>query len=70
MAELVDLALRTTSAALETAASTATVVAETSPCSDRNDFDGRIGLRISALFVMLIGSLCGKTAGHEPLVCA
>jgi hypothetical protein len=30
-------------------------------CSSENDFDGRIGLRISALFVILIGSTLGES---------
>lgn len=45
---------------MDIAASSATAVAAQGPCSDGNDFDGRIGVRISALFVILIGSLCGK----------
>ena len=28
-------------------------------CTSDNDFDGRIGLRISAIFVILVGSLFG-----------
>lgn len=36
--------------------------AEESPvgCNSENDFDGRIGLRVSALFVILIGSTLGE----------
>lgn len=29
-------------------------------CSSRNEFDGRIGIRISAIFVILAGSLFGE----------
>lgn len=29
-------------------------------CDAGNDYDGRIGLRVSAIFVILIGSLFGK----------
>lgn len=29
-------------------------------CSSRNEFDGRIGIRISAIFVILVGSLFGE----------
>ena len=30
-------------------------------CAPRNDYDGRIGLRVSAIFVILIGSFFGKS---------
>ena len=30
-------------------------------CSSENDFDGRIGLRVSALFVILVGSTLGES---------
>lgn len=39
------------SAAAETAAPT---------CLPSNDYDGRLGVRISAIFVILVGSLLGK----------
>jgi zinc transporter 1/2/3 len=29
-------------------------------CSGSNDYDGRMGVRISAIFVILVGSLWGK----------
>lgn len=29
-------------------------------CKGQNDYDGRMGVRISAIFVILIGSLFGK----------
>lgn len=29
-------------------------------CFSRNEFDGRIGIRISAIFVILVGSLFGE----------
>lgn len=29
-------------------------------CSGANDYDGRLGIRISAIFVILIGSLFGE----------
>jgi zinc transporter 1/2/3 len=28
-------------------------------CEENNDYDGRIGLRISAIFVILVGSMLG-----------
>lgn len=33
-------------------------------CAPENDFDGRIGLRVSAIFVILVGSLFGM-CGHS-----
>ena len=30
-------------------------------CDAGNEYDGRIGLRISAIFVILVGSLFGKS---------
>jgi zinc transporter 1/2/3 len=41
--------------------------AETSPdeevtCEGTNGYDGRMGVRISAIFVILVGSLFGKLA--------
>lgn len=29
-------------------------------CDNGNDFDGRIGLRVSSIFVILIGSFLGQ----------
>lgn len=29
-------------------------------CSGGNEFDGRLGLRVAALFVILVGSTLGK----------
>ena len=31
-------------------------------CTLTNDFDGRLGVRISAIFVILLGSVFGMTA--------
>ena len=49
--------------ALPSAAAASSAAAATSTpqpaCTSDNDFDGRIGLRISAVFVILIGSLLG-----------
>ena len=54
-----QVAAATTTAAAAAAASTA---AEDTPgnCVLSNDYDGRLGVRISAVFVILIGSLFGK----------
>ena len=46
---------QTLSADAPIAAATSAVTA----CSAGNDFDGRIGLRISAIFVILLGSSIG-----------
>ena len=49
--------------ALQSAAAASSAAAATSTpqpaCTADNDFDGRMGLRISAVFVILIGSLFG-----------
>jgi solute carrier family 39 (zinc transporter), member 1/2/3 len=36
-------------------------------CATGNDYDGRIGLRISAIFVILIGSTIGMSASISSL---
>ena len=45
-----------------TAAATAIVTTGGTGCQPNNDYDGRIGLRISAIFVILVGSSFGKSA--------
>ena len=41
--------------------SSAAVATSTRPaCMVENDYDGRLGLRVSAIFVILVGSLFGK----------
>jgi hypothetical protein len=37
-------------------------------CATENGYDGRIGLRVSAIFVILIGSLFGKRDSRWPMV--
>lgn len=46
----------------QAASTAATTAAEstTVSCDPGNDYDGRIGLRVSAIFVILVGSLFGK----------
>jgi zinc transporter 1/2/3 len=34
-------------------------------CSTANDFDGRMGIRISSIFVILIGSTLGKCVAAD-----
>ena len=36
-------------------------------CSPDNDYDGRMGLRISSIFVILVGSMFGESS-EAPLV--
>ena len=61
--ELVHMVVRQATA---TVASAATAVASTRSssqgCPSDNDYNGQIGARISAIFVILIGSLFGKQA--------
>jgi zinc transporter 1/2/3 len=38
-----------------------TMPSEQVVCSGSNDYDGRMGIRISAIFVILIGSTFGKS---------
>ena len=45
--------------ALPSASAAAATMATAPACTSDNDFDGRIGLRISAIFVILFGSLFG-----------
>ena len=46
--------------ALPSASAAAATVDTTPACLSDNDFDGRIGLRVSAIFVILVGSLFGR----------
>ena len=45
--------------ALASPSAAAATLATTPACTSDNDFDGRIGLRVSAIFVILFGSLFG-----------
>lgn len=55
--------------ALQSVAAAATSAAAASACSRDNDYDGRMGLRISAIFVILIGSTFGKRKNsYTPLL--
>ena len=48
-----------------TAAAALAAAATAQPaCSSNNDYDGRIGLRISSIFVILVGSVFGGS--NEP----
>lgn len=42
------------------ATATSAVASVVQSCSSRNGFDGRLGLRVSAIFVILVGSWVGK----------
>lgn len=37
---------------------------ETVQCQTLNDYDGRMGIRISAIFVILVGSTFGKSRAN------
>ncbi len=51
-----------------TAAATLAAAATAKPaCSPDNDFDGRIGLRISSIFVILVGSVFGESSQPSPI---
>lgn len=45
--------------ALQSAAAAAAASTAKPACDSNNDYDGRIGLRVSAIFVILVGSLFG-----------
>lgn len=51
--------MATTDAPIPTATAEAGLGSVTVDCDSGNDYDGRMGLRISAIFVILIGSLLG-----------
>lgn len=38
---------------------------ETSGCDSGNEYDGRLGVRISAIFVILVGSTIGQSFHHH-----
>lgn len=64
--DLADVAVRQVAAAASIAASIATSAAsDTTPCSTSNDYDGRMGIRISAIFVILVGSLFGMNPAKK-----
>lgn len=52
--------------AAATSAATAAAVTSKPVCSGDNNFDGRIGLRVSAIFVILVGSLFGEPRQSLP----
>ena len=69
--EAIHLSARqATSIASLAATNTVVVSASTSApaCSSGNDFDGRVGIRVSAIFVILIGSLFGEYFPHGPVL--
>ena len=63
MSRVQDIAFLVARQALETAVPEAEETPE--PCGAGNDYDGRIGLRISALFVILIGSMLGTPSNSS-----
>ncbi|KAL8792270.1 MAG: hypothetical protein Q9195_005149 [Heterodermia aff. obscurata] len=72
MSRVMDIPILLGRQALATAAATSAAAAETTAagCDSGNDYDGRIGLRVSAIFVILIGSCFGAAfptfaARHE-----
>ncbi len=38
------------------------VASDTPACSSSNDYNGRLGIRVSAIFVILVGSLFGTSS--------
>ena len=62
MSLVVDIPALVGRQAVTTAAVTSLAAAQTTAagCDSGNDYDGRIGLRISAIFVILIGSCFGR----------
>lgn len=56
MANIIARGALQSTAAASSAAATSTAKPA---CTSDNDYDGRIGLRISAIFVILLGSLFG-----------
>ncbi|KAI4159670.1 MAG: hypothetical protein LQ342_006363 [Letrouitia transgressa] len=58
--EFAKVARQVAPTAVGAAAATTSALSESAPeCEVGNEFDGRIGLRISAIFVILVGSLFG-----------
>ena len=63
MAQVIGLVARQALGPTSAAASSAppTAAATSAPaCELGNDYDGRIGIRVSAIFVILLGSLLGE----------
>ena len=61
MAEFQGIARIVVRQATSTAAAAVTSALSTSQaaCTPDNDYDGRIGLRVSAIFVIMVGSMFG-----------
>ena len=64
--DLVNVAVRqvATAAASSAAVGATPTGGDTPACSVGNGYDGRMGVRISAIFVILVGSLFGMSV-HE-----
>lgn len=53
--------------ALESAASSSPATSTAKPaCASDNDYNGRINLRVSAIFVILVGSMLGICSSRHP----
>ena len=52
------------SAAAASSAAAATVTTQPA-CASDNNYDGRIGVRVSAIFVILVGSMFGTLSRHS-----
>lgn len=60
MATPLELARLVVRQATDTPAATPEEDATSGTCATGNDYDGRMGVRISSIFVILIGSCLGK----------
>ena len=62
-------ALNTAVVSSTTMAAAAATSTDTGPpaCEADNDYDGRLGVRISAIFVILFGSICGRSTRRHPI---
>lgn len=58
--QVVDVVARQAYQTVAATSEAAAAAASKPACSTGNDFDGRIGVRISAIFVILVGSSFGK----------
>ena len=60
MSRVEDIPFLIARQALQTAVATTAVTRAPGGCESGNEYDGRIGLRISAIFVILVGSTLGN----------
>ena len=68
--QAIGTAASATTAAIAAATTAAAAEEDEAPpaCVADNDYNGRLGVRISAIFVILVGSTIGLSNHHHPAI--